>query len=78
MNDHEEQVRNFMRSCKEEDKETYNEVCNKYPVQNSSRKHVIRNREITVGLLGLQASRISPSIAQRYDLEALIKEGPEE
>lgn len=68
---HEERVRAFMKQCREEDPKRVADVCDKYPVQSSARKHIIRNREITVGLLGLQRSRISNTTAGRYDLESI-------
>ena len=68
---HEERVREFMKQCREERPQEVAEAIHKYPVQSSARKHIIRNREITVGLLGLQASRISLPTAEKYDLETI-------
>ena len=55
---HEERVRDFMKECKEQRPEEYQDVCEKYPVQSRLRKLVVYRREHTVGLLGLSPSRI--------------------
>lgn len=75
MNDnlsHEERVHAFLKECKENDREGFEKVCDKYPVQSRLRKSVVRKREITVGLLGLSPSRISPAVAQQNDMETIF------
>jgi hypothetical protein len=69
---HEERVRDFLNECKEDDCENFKEVCDRYPVQSRLRKRIIRNREVTVGLLGLSPSRIPISVAERNDMETLF------
>lgn len=71
MDNHEQLVYDFMKKCKEENPKTYDEVCREYPVQSRLRKRTIRKREITVGLLGLSPSRISPAVAQQNDMETI-------
>lgn len=72
--EHEKQVQEFLDTCKERDEEGFNEICEKYPVQSFSRKKTVRRREITVGLLGLSASRISLGTASRHNLESIYND----
>lgn len=69
---HEERVHKFLTECKQNNAENYQKVCDKYPVQSRLRKAVVRKREITVGLLGLSPSRISPAVAQQNDMETIF------
>jgi len=69
---HEAMVREFMHNKKMEDEETYEKVCKKYPVQTYPQLRLARNREMTVGLLGLAPSRISSRIASRHSLESSL------
>lgn len=72
--EHERQVQEFLSKCRDEDEDRYNEVCEKYPVQTASRKKTVRRREVTVGLLGLSASRVSLGTATRYNVESVYQD----
>lgn len=75
---HEERVRDFMRECREQRPEEYDDVCEKYPVQSWLRRRAVYKREQTVGLLGLSPSRISLAVAERNDMEPLFSNSEQE
>jgi hypothetical protein len=64
-------VREFFAKCREDDPERFEEVCSKYPVVSARRINAVKRRESTVGLLGLQPSRIPLRTAIEYDLDSV-------
>lgn len=70
--EHEAMVREFMNQKKMEDEERYEEVCEMFPVQTYPQQRLSRNRELTVGLLGLSPSRISPRVASKNSVESSV------
>ena len=75
---HEERVRDFMKQCKAERPEEYEQVCEKYPVQSRVRKLIVYRREQTVGLLGLSPSRISLAVAEKHSMEPIYSGSEQE
>ena len=74
--EHTQAVFDFFEKCRREDPEAYAEICERYPVISRRRLIRIKQREHTVGLLGLQASNIPNELAHVYD--AVVDNGEEE
>lgn len=66
---HNEMVEEFLRNAEANDPDKYKEVCAKYPTLSRSKLRALRWREVNVGLLGLQPSRISQDVAAQHDLD---------
>jgi hypothetical protein len=71
---HHAAVNEFFRRVREEDPERYAEVVEglgDYPVMTANKHRTIRQRERTVGLLGMAASHIAPSVAEQFGFESV-------
>jgi hypothetical protein len=73
--DHNEEVLKFLKKCEEEDSEKYKELEKKYPILSDRRYRTIREKERTVGLIGLQPSdRLPRWVVEKYGLESTYED----
>jgi hypothetical protein len=68
--EHHNLVEAFLRLKRSEDPERFQEVANKYPTITPPKQQTLREREVVVGLLGLQPSALSPEEAYRHGFES--------
>jgi hypothetical protein len=61
----------FLRKCREDDPQRYADVCDKYPTISGRQQRRINQREIPVGLLGVQPAFIHPRTAEKYGVESV-------
>lgn len=69
--EHSQTVNKFFEECRRTDPVRYATVCAKYPVMSNKRISLVKKRECSVGLLGLQPSAIPIEISSKY--EALVE-----
>lgn len=67
MSEHERLVLAFMNDQKAKNPERYRATCNRYPTKSRKAMIKVKQKEITVGLLGLQAEHgLSSHVAQQH------------
>lgn len=70
MSEHERLVLSFMDQKRKEDPKRFREVCDKHPTKSRKAMMKIKQKEITVGLIGLQQETgLSRHIAQQHGFD---------
>jgi len=70
MSEHERLVLAFMDQQRTQNPERYRNTCNRYPTKGRKAMMKVKQKEITVGLLGLQPETgLSNHIARQYGFE---------
>ena len=70
MSEHERLVLAFMNDQRSKNPEKYRAACSKYPTKSRKAMIKVKQKEITVGLLGLQAEHgLSNHIAQQHGFD---------
>lgn len=78
MIEHEQNVREFFEKCKKENPDLLRQVNQKYPVITRDKRRTQRQREQTVGLLGLQPANLPVDIAFELGFESIYNKELEE
>ena len=75
MSEHERLVLAFMNEKRTTEPEHYRNTCNRYPTKSRKAMLKVKQKEITVGLLGLQAETgLSNHVAQQYGFDIAYDE----